>query len=114
LSKHRKKPINIRGDKIPLFAISVICLIGLILSSQFLYPLQSDIKEIDEAIQLSYDLNLPIKNDWGDGWIFVWRGYETPYKSSNGFTADFNDTNFVGYTKKDLPCNKINTRTFIC
>jgi hypothetical protein len=112
--KHREKPINIRGDKIPLFAISVFCLFGLVLSSLFLFPLQSDVKEIDEAIQLSYDLNFPIKNDWGDGWIFVWRGYETPYKISNGNVADFNDSDFVGYTKKELPCKKINTRTFIC
>jgi hypothetical protein len=112
--KHRENPINIKGDKIPLFAISVICLIGLILSSQFLYPLQSDIKEIDQAIVLSNDLNFPIKNDWGDGWIFVWRGYETPYKISNANTADFNGTGFIAYTKKDLPCKKVNTRTFIC
>jgi len=112
--KHRENPINIRGDKIPLFAISVICLIGLIFSSQFLYPLQSDIKEIDEAIVLSHDLNLLIKNDWGDGWIFVWRGYNTPYKISNNYVADFNDTGFIAYTKKELPCEKINTRTFIC
>jgi len=114
LLKNREYPINIKGDKIPLFVISVFCLVGLMFSSFFLYPTQNDLIEIDEAIVLSNDLGLPIKNDWGDGWLFVWRGYNTPYKISNGFVADFNGTGFIGYTKKDLPCKKINTRTFIC
>jgi len=114
LLKNREYPINIRGDQIPLFAISVFCLVGLMFSSFFLYPTQNDLIEIDDAIRLSNDSGLPIKNDWGDGWIFVWRGYNTPYKISNGFVADFNGTNFIGYTKKELPCKKINTRTFIC
>lgn len=114
LRKDMIKGIYFRGDKIPLLPLAILGIIGLTIMTPFLYPTQSDYLEMQQTIIIAKDLNLPIKNDWGDGWTFVSLGYPTPYKISSGFAPDFNLKPFVAYTNQDLNCDKIGQKIFIC
>jgi len=113
--KDEKIGIYFKKDKLPLIPIAIFCLIGLTLSAPFLYPTQNDIIEMQQAIQISNDLNLPLRNDWGDGWTFEWLGQTTKYKISNHADLNFEGTGFIAYTNKDLNhCEKVSSKTFIC
>jgi hypothetical protein len=113
--KDEKIGIYFRKDKLPLIPIAIFCLIGLTLMSPFLYPTQNDVQEMREAIQLTKDYNLPLRNDWGDGWTFEWLGQKTKHKISNHTDLNFEGTGFIAYTNKDLNhCEKVSSKTFIC
>ena len=114
LEKDKLKGIYFRGDKIPLLPIAVLGIIGLTIMTPFLYPTQNDYLEMQQTIKIANDLNLPIKNDWGDGWTFISLGYPTPYKISSGNAPDFNSKPFVAYTNQDLNCDKVGQKIFIC
>lgn len=116
MQKENSEGLILRGDTLPLIPICCLCLVGLVLMSQFLYPTQTDIKEMSQAIELSNDLNLPLYNSWGEGWIFVWLGYDTNYKISYP-DPDWNNISkpYIAYSKIiDLNCEKIDTHTYLC
>jgi len=116
MRKENEEGLIIRGDKIPLLPICCLCLVGLVFMSPFLYPTQVDLKEMKEAIQLSNDLNVPLYNSWGEGWIFTYLGVETNYKISYP-DPDWNhlEPPYTAYSKTmDLNCEKINTYTYKC
>ena len=116
MRKENEEGLILRGDKLPLIPIGCICLIGLTFMSVFMYPTQTDLTEMREAIQLSEDLNLPLYNSWGEGWIFTYLGMETKYKISYP-DPDWNNlsTPYVAYSKNiDLNCKKINKHSYLC
>lgn len=119
LDKHLKEGLSIPKiglNKIPLVGFSMFLLVGWVVMIQFTYPLQSDIDEMKFAIQYSRDNNLPLYNDWGDGWTFEYLEFETKYKVSYP-NPDWNnlDKPFVAYTKQDLlGCEKLAKKTQQC
>jgi hypothetical protein len=115
IEKDKRIGIFFRKDKIELKPIAFICLIGLTIMTPFLYPTQIDLIEMNEAIVLADDLNLELRNDWGDGWTFEYLGKPTPYKGFNGAAPDFNFDSYVAYSSKDLNwCEKVGKKTYIC
>jgi len=116
MQKENEEGLILRGDKLPLIPICCLCLVGLVIMSPFLYPTQTDLKEMRETIQLSKDLNVPLYNSWGEGWIFTYLGVETKYKISYP-DPDWNNIKppYVAYSKnEDLNCEKVNTHTYLC
>lgn len=119
LDKHLKEGLSIPKiglNKIPLVGFSMFLLVGWVVMIQFTYPLKSDIDEMKFAIDYSTDNNLPLYNDWGDGWTFEYLGFETKYKVSYP-NPDWNnlDKPFVAYTKQDLlGCDKLAKKTQQC
>lgn len=116
MEKENSEGLILRGDKIPLIPVCCLCLIGLVFMSPFLYPTQLDLKEMQDTIKISKDLNIPLYNSWGEGWIFTYLGIETKYKISYP-DPDWNNLSkpFVAYSKNiDLNCTKINTHSFNC
>lgn len=107
--------IQTKQGRIPLLPIAFLCLIGLTITSLYLFPTQSDVKEIDFAIQFAKDNNIVLVNDWGVGWLIESRGYQTKYKISRP-NPDFNkiDKPFVAYTKKSLDCEQLTEKVFNC
>jgi hypothetical protein len=93
----------------------IILGVGWIFTGIALYPTQSDITEIKEAIQLSKDTNLPLYNSWGEGWLITYLGKETEYKISYP-DPDWNNLTkpFYAYSSTNLDCNKLNKRTYYC
>ena len=116
VNKELKNGLQTKQGRIPLIPIAFLCLIGLTITSLYLFPTQSDIKEIDFAIQYAKDNNLPLYNDWGVGWLIESRGYSTIYKISRP-QPDWNNLErpFVAYSKRELfSCNKIDSSTWLC
>ena len=116
MEKEESQGLIIRGDKIPLIPVCFFCLIGLICVSPFLYPTQIDLIEMNQAISLARDNNVVLYNSWGEGWIFVWLGYDTNYKISYP-DPDWDNIEkpFIAYSKVvDLNCEKISTHTYKC
>lgn len=77
-------------------------------------PNTQDFVQINEAIKLSQDLNVPLYNDWSIGWWVYYLGYPTTYRGGYP-NPDWNNLErpFVALTKEELPCEKIN-KAFIC
>ncbi len=118
LEKDKQKGIYFRGDKIPLLPLTILGIIGLTIMVPFLYPTTTDIQEMEQAIILANENNLPLKNDWGVGWVFVSLGHETKHKRSSGNAPDWNSFPYVAYTNKNLEqefgCSRISDKIFIC
>lgn len=116
MKKEELEGLIIRGDKIPLIPVCCLCLIGLVIMSAFLYPTQTDLTEMKEDIALSKELGIPLYNSWGEGWTFVYLGYDTNYKISYP-DPDWNNLvpPYIAYSKTvDLNCEKINTYSYKC
>lgn len=116
MRKENEEGLIVRGDRIPLIPICFLCLVGLVFMSPFLYPTQTDLSEMKEDIVLAKDLNVPLYNSWGDGWIFTYLGFETNYKISYP-DPDWNNlpSPYIAYSRPvDLNCEKINTRSYKC
>lgn len=81
-----------------------------------LYPTTNDLNEIKKAIQLSKDTNLPIYNDWGEGWIFISQDYPTKYFASTP-NPDWNNLKkpYLAWTTETLPnCQTIKNKLKKC
>lgn len=115
VNKELNGGLKTKQGTIPLLPIAFLCLIGLTISSLYLFPTQKDVKEIDFAIQYATDNNIILVNDWGVGWLIESRGYQTKYKISRP-NPDFNNLNkpFVAYTKQKLDCERLTEMVFIC
>lgn len=116
LDKQLKENIVIRGYEIPVLYICLILSIGFVFMGCSMYPTQSDISELKQAIQLSKDFNYPLYNDWGDGWMLTSLGYETKYKIYPP-QPDFNNLPrpFIAWsTEKIEGCTLKGKRTQIC
>jgi hypothetical protein len=83
--------------------------VGLILMTTQLYPTQTDLSEIKELSKISIDQNIPLYNDWGAGWFFVYEGYDTLYKSGRWPAFDWNALKkpYLVYSKGEVPCPRI-------
>jgi len=105
----------VRDNRLPVLYFCGILLIGLTLASVSLFPTQSDVKEASELIKLSKDSNIPIYNDWGDGWFLASLGYDTKYKMSNP-DPDWNTIKrpFLAWSLKDLNCFRVGKKTQYC
>jgi hypothetical protein len=85
----------------------------------FAAPTQQDFVQIENAIELANDLNVPLYNDWSYGWWVEYKGYTTQYKASYP-EPDYNNLPrpFVALTTQELACSKIkeqaSKKTFIC
>jgi hypothetical protein len=90
--------------------------IGLIIAAQTFYPTQTDVKEIQNIIQISKDTNIPLINDWGSGWLFIYLGKDTPYKSNPSNRPDWNNLQkpYYAYSTTDLNCTKLTKNTYLC
>jgi len=89
---------------------------GLILSGVSMFPTQIDFVEMQQAIDFATDNNIPLVNEWGSGWYFVYLGFETKYKIGPP-DPDWNnlDKPFVAYSRDfDLNCSKISKNTWLC
>lgn len=118
IQKHQETGLHIPklGIKnIPIIPLSFFLLIGWFVMIQFAYPTQTDIQEMKNAIQLSKDLNIPLYNDWGDGWTFVSLGFDTNYKISTP-NPDYNKLKkpYIAYSKTQLDCKNITKKTQLC
>jgi hypothetical protein len=118
LQKHLTTGLSIPKLQIPTLPLIPICfflLIGWIVMIQFAYPTQTDLNEIQQAINLSKDLNIPLYNDWGSGWMFVSLGYDTNYKSSIP-QPDWNNLSkpYIAYSKYKIGCESITTKISLC
>ena len=85
----------------------------------FAAPTQQDFVQIENAIGLARDLNVPLYNDWSYGWWVEYKGYPTQYKASYP-EPDYNNLvhPFVALTTQDLNCIKefeqTNKKTYRC
>lgn len=120
LDKQLKEGITLKREifgikKIPILYICIILLIGYFLMGINLYPTQNDLNEMKNAIQLSKDKNIILYNDWGDGWIFTYLGYETNYKISPP-NPDWNKLTkpFFAWSKQDFNCEKVTKSLWFC
>jgi hypothetical protein len=80
VSKELSGGLWIRNHRLPLLAFSLYILIGFSVASLNFYPSQTDLQEIDTLILNARYNDLNVYNDWGEGWLFQYRGYDTEYK----------------------------------
>lgn len=102
--------------RIDVWLFVIIFGVGLIFSGVSLYPTQSDLLEMQEAIVFSEDNNLLLFNEWGSGWYFEYLGFETIYKMGPP-NPDWNslDKPYLAYSRQeDLNCERISKHTFVC
>lgn len=114
--KELSQGLYIRQTKLPIVPLAIYFLILLLISSQFVYPTQNDVTEINELIQKSNETKIPIYNDWGQGWLFESLGYETQYKISRP-NPDYETLTrpFYAYTTQKINnCTQTSKRTFEC
>ena len=118
IQKEKNGGIEIKGSRIPIIFIILILGFGWVITSVNLFPTQSDLKEIKELIELSEDQNIPMYNDFGNGWLITFMGKETDYKI--GYPEpDYNNLPrpFYAYSSKKLEkhdCVKLNKKTYFC
>jgi hypothetical protein len=111
IQKEKSVGLFLGKVKFPIHPLIFCAIFGisLVIMATNLYPIQTDLKEIKDLIQISGDQNIPIYNDWGTGWLFVYEGYNTRYKASRQPGFDWNELKkpYLAYSTTDLPCNKI-------
>jgi hypothetical protein len=103
-------------EKIPVLAFCALLGIGWFFMGLNMYPKQTDLNEMQSAINLANELNVHLYNDWGDGWMLVSLGYDTNYKISYP-NPDWNNLSrpFVAWSKEEiLGCNKVTKKTQLC
>jgi len=116
MRKEETEGILVRGKTIPVMFFVLFLSVGWFVMGLNMYPVQSDIQEMQTAINLAKDLNVRLYNDWGDGWTFVWLGYDTNYKITSP-NPDWNTLArpFVAYSKeKIVGCEYIAKKTQKC
>ena len=118
IRKDKEQGLIVRGNRIPLIPVCLYLLIGFCLMGMNMFPTLGDVSEVDYIISRAEANEIPIYNDWGEGWLFEWRGYNTPYKVSIP-QPDWNklETPFYAYTKfpEDLPvCERLTKYTYFC
>ena len=80
--KEKREGLWLKDLKIEPMLFVAIFSISFIIMPLNMYPTSSDIQEMELLISYYNDNNIPIYNDWGDGWTFIYLGYDTNYKSS--------------------------------
>jgi hypothetical protein len=118
LDKYLKEGLHIPKlgmNNLPLIPVSMFLLVGWVVMVSFAYPTGSDMSEMKQAIELHNTTNIPLYNDWGDGWTFVSLGYDTNYKISYP-NPDWNKLQrpFLAYSKTELGCEHITTKIQKC
>jgi len=119
IRKDQEQGLVVRGNRIPLIPTCVFLLIGFCFMGYVMFPTQSDIREIDYVISRANSNEIPLYNDWGEGWLFEWRGYSTQYKKFIPQPDFLNlERPFYAYTKfpEDLngTCEQLTKFTYFC
>jgi len=119
LDKELKEGLSIpklKIERIPVLAFCVLFSVGWVFMGVSAYPTGPDVQEMKEAIKLSEDLNIPLYNDWGDGWMLISLGYDANYYMSPP-QPDFNTLKrpFVAWSIEEIVgCERISKRTQQC
>ena len=114
VAKELKEGLWIRNHKLPLVAFSLYILIAFSFSAINFFPTQSDIREI-ETVSTQSD---PVYNDWGEGWLFEYLGFQTDYKKFFP-QPDWNSLERPYYAYTKFPdelsgCVQVNTHSYYC
>jgi hypothetical protein len=121
LFKELESGLNLKKElfgikEIPVLYCCFILMVGWFLMGLNMYPTQVDLNEMKQAIDIAVTEQLPLYNDWGEGWTFVSLGFDSNYKISPP-NPDWNslDRPFVAYSKtKILDCNAITKKIQYC
>jgi len=103
-------------EKIPTLAFCLLLVSGWFVMGLSMYPTQSDLLEMQQAIDLARSQNQPLYNDWGDGWMLESLGYHAYYKISPP-QPDWNNLKrpFVAWSIENISgCERTNKRTQQC
>lgn len=91
-----------------IYIISIIMVLVMGFFSLGVSPTQQEMRIVEQSIQLSKDLNVPLYNDWTYGWWITYKGYPTKYRASYP-NPDYNNLPrpFVALTKQQINCELI-------
>lgn len=115
IQKEKTEGLWIKDLKIEPLIFCAIFFVGFLLMGTTLFPTQQDIQEIDSLIELSNQNGFPIYNDWGNGWLITFRGYDTNYKISPP-DPDWNNLvkPYYVYSSVKKNCEKLGKKTYFC
>lgn len=116
IQKEKTQGIIIKKEKFEVLLAVVILIPALFIIGLSVEPSHSDLQEIENIIDLADENNLKVYNEWSYGWMFIYKGYDTNFKSSWP-NPDWNNLNrpFYAYSKEELPCEKLQgKRSYYC